>query len=112
MAAKEVSSSDSLADRESISTTLNGRPASIGMGGRLASESVAGLARITHRMATLTLLNAAIWASFGRAGRQQIIRRVGGGAGSLVRTSLRFDFPDNRGKYRGKLRKKAAFLIH
>jgi len=58
MAAKGVSSGDSVADRESASTTLhrvagfdrNGWPTSVGIGGRLASESVAGLARITQIM--------------------------------------------------------------
>ena len=56
VAAKEVSSGDSVADRESVSTTLhrvagfdrNGWPAWLGISGLLASESVAGLARITH----------------------------------------------------------------
>ena len=45
MAAKRASSSDSVADSESASTTLNRWPASIGMGGRLPSEQVAGLRR-------------------------------------------------------------------
>jgi hypothetical protein len=56
MAAKGVSSGDSVADRESASTTLNrvagfdrnGWPACVGISGRLASESVAGLPRITQ----------------------------------------------------------------
>jgi hypothetical protein len=45
---RRTSSGDSLAERESTSATLRRWPASIGMGGRLASESVAGLARITQ----------------------------------------------------------------
>jgi hypothetical protein len=56
MAAKGVWSGDSVADHESTSTTLhrvagfnrNGWPASVGIDGRLASESVAGLHRNTQ----------------------------------------------------------------
>jgi hypothetical protein len=55
MAANGVWSSDSVTDHESASTTLhrvagfdrNGGT-SVGIGGRLAAESVAGLARITQ----------------------------------------------------------------
>jgi hypothetical protein len=56
MAAKGVWSGDSVADHESASTTLhrvagfdrNGWPASVGISGRLASESVAGFRRNTQ----------------------------------------------------------------
>ena len=39
---------DSVADSESAAPRSRGWPHSIGIGGRIASESVAGLARITH----------------------------------------------------------------
>ena len=45
IAAKGASSAISIADIESFRLALPGRPASIGMGGRLPSESVAGLRR-------------------------------------------------------------------
>jgi hypothetical protein len=56
MAAKRVWSGDSVAEHESASTTLhrvagfdrNGWPASVGISGRFASESVAGFGRNTH----------------------------------------------------------------
>jgi hypothetical protein len=38
MAAKEVSSGDSVADRESTSAALNGWPACVGISGRLGSD--------------------------------------------------------------------------
>ena len=86
MAAKEVSSGDSVADRESASTTLhrvagfdrNGWPACVGIGGRLASESVAGLARITH--APLALIGCELRNAVGTVTDAEFIAGVTAGS--------------------------------